>query len=129
MSFCTSSRRSRFSSFLGARRGVPLGSARSTKKPPGATLWSNPEFRDAASAALSGLDVACGDLVLVGGEGCQDFGLLALRDLDEIQSSSEFRCDFIEFCRGDPKVPVGLLKAERRFAGLGRRVLEGPTRH
>jgi hypothetical protein len=43
----------------------------------------------------------------VGGEGCQDFGLLALRDLDEVQGPSEFRCDLIEFCGGDPEVSVG----------------------
>jgi len=35
-----------------------------------------------ASAALS--VVACGDLGFVGGEGCQDFVLLALRDLEEV---------------------------------------------
>jgi hypothetical protein len=58
---------------------------------------------------------------LWGGEGCQDFGLLALRDLEEVQSPSELRCDLIEFCGGDPEVPVGLLKAERRRAGLGGR--------
>src|SRR5258707_15888853 len=32
------------------------------------------------SAALSGSDVAGGDLVFVGGEGRQDFGLLGFRD-------------------------------------------------
>jgi hypothetical protein len=79
-----------------------------------------------ASAALSGRDVAGGDLVFVGGEGRQDFGLLGLRDLDEVQGTPEFRCDLIEFCRGDPEVAVGLLKAERRRAGLGGRELEGP---
>ena len=73
--------------------------------------------------------VAGGDLVFVGGEGCQDFALLALRDLEEVQGPSEFRCDLIEFCGGDPEVPVGLLKAERRRAGLGGRELEGPTRN
>jgi len=36
-----------------------------------------------ASAVLG--DVASGDLILVGGESCQDFGLLALGDLDEVQ--------------------------------------------
>ena len=40
--------------------------------------WETPQ----ASAALS--DVAGGDLVFVGGEGCQDFALLALRDLEEV---------------------------------------------
>jgi hypothetical protein len=66
-----------------------------------------------ASAWLGDRDIAGGDLVLVGGEGCQDFGLLALRDLGEVQGPSEFRCDLIEFCGGDPEVPMGLLKAER----------------
>src|SRR5947207_199359 len=35
-------------------------------------------------------------LVFVGSEGFQDFGLLALRDLEMIQGPSEFRCDFVE---------------------------------
>src|SRR5262245_42962659 len=47
---------------------------------------------------LAGRDVAGCDLVFVGGEGCQDFGLLLLRDLCEVQGPSEFRCDLIEFC-------------------------------
>jgi len=38
---------------------------------------------------LGNRDVAGSDLVFVGGEGSQDFGLLALRDLDEVQSPSE----------------------------------------
>lgn len=41
--------------------------------------------------------IAGGDLVLVGGEGCQDFGLLALRYLEEVQGPSKLRCDLIEF--------------------------------
>jgi hypothetical protein len=82
-----------------------------------------------ASAALSGRDVAGGDLVFVSGEGCEDFGLLGLRNLGEVQGPSEFRCDLIEFCGGDPQVPVGLFKAERRLAWLGGRELEGPTRN
>jgi hypothetical protein len=81
-----------------------------------------------ASAALSGRDVAGGNLVFVGGEGCQNIGLLALRDLDEVQGPSEFRSDLIEFCGGDLEVPVGLLKAERRRAWLGGRELEGPPK-
>ena len=85
--------------------------------------WETPQ----ASAALS--DVAGSDLFFVGGEGCQDFALLALRDLEEVQGPSEFGCDLIEFCGGNPEVPVGLLKAERRRAGLGGRELEGPTRN
>jgi hypothetical protein len=62
------------------------------------------------------LHVAGGDLAFVGREGCQDFGLLTLWDLEEIQGPSKLRCDLIKFCRGDPKVPVGLFKAERRRA-------------
>jgi hypothetical protein len=54
-------------------------------------------------------NVASSHLVFVSGEGCQDFGLLALRHLDKVQGPSEFRCDLIEFCGGDPEVPVGLL--------------------
>lgn len=81
-----------------------------------------------ASASLKDLDVAGGDLAFVGGEGGQDFGLLTLRDLEEIQGPSELRCDLIKFCWGDPQVPVGLFKAERRRAGLGGLELERPTR-
>ena len=82
-----------------------------------------------ASASLSGRDVAGGDLVFVGSEGCQHFALLALRDLGEVQGPSEFRCDLIKLCGGDPKVSMGLLKAERRRARLGGCELEGPTRN
>jgi hypothetical protein len=49
-----------------------------------------------SSAALS-RDIAGGDLVLVGGKGCQNFGLLAPRDLGEVQGPPEFGCDLIEF--------------------------------
>ena len=56
------------------------------------------------------LDVAGGDLAFVGGEGGQDFGLLTLRDLEEIQGPSELRCDLIKFFRGDPQVPVRLTR-------------------
>jgi NAD(P)-dependent dehydrogenase (short-subunit alcohol dehydrogenase family) len=77
------------------------------------------------SAAFSA-DVAGSDLVFMGGEGCQDFGLLALRDLEEVQGPSEFRCNLIEFGRGDPEVPVGLLQAERRRAGLVAVNWKGP---
>src|SRR5690242_5618702 len=80
-----------------------------------------------ASAVLS--SVAGGDLIFVGGEGCQNFVLLALRDLEEVQGPTEFCCDLIEFCGGDLEVSVGLLKSERRRAGLGGRVLEGATRN
>ena len=74
-------------------------------------------------------DVASGDLILVGSESCQDFGLLALGDLDEVQGPSEFCCDLIEFCGRDAEVPMGFLKTKRRRAGLGGRILEGPTRN
>jgi hypothetical protein len=65
----------------------------------------------------------------MGGKRCQDFGLLALRDLEDVQGPSEFRCDLIEFRRGYPEVPVRLLKAERRRPGLGGGELERPTRN
>jgi hypothetical protein len=51
-----------------------------------------------ASVGLGGRDVAGGDLLLVVGEGCQDFGLLALWNLGEVQAPSEFCCDLIKFC-------------------------------
>src|SRR5262245_8157680 len=81
------------------------------------------------SAGLGRRDVAGGDLVFVGGEGCQDFGLLALRHFGKVQALSEFCCDRIKFCGGDAEVPMGLLEAERRLAGLGGRELEGPARN
>jgi hypothetical protein len=37
-----------------------------------------------SSTGLGGRDIAGGNLVLVGGEGCQDFGLLALRHLGKV---------------------------------------------
>ena len=80
------------------------------------------------SAGLGG-DVAGGDLVLVGGEGCPDLGLLAPRDLGEVQRSSKFCCDFIKFCGGNAEFPMGFFKAKRRFTGLGGRELERPTRN
>jgi hypothetical protein len=79
-------------------------------------------------AALGRGDVACGDLVLVGSEGCKDFALLGLRNLEEVQGASEFGCDLIEFCGRNPEAPVGLFKSERRRPGLGGRELEGPER-
>ena len=45
------------------------------------------ETQDASTALIDG-DVAGGDLIFVGGEGCQDFALLALRDLCEIKGAS-----------------------------------------
>jgi hypothetical protein len=65
----------------------------------------------------------------VGGEGSEDFALLALRDLEEVEGPSKFRCNFIEFRGRDAKVPMGLLKAEWRLARLGRRELEGAARN
>ena len=85
------------------------------------------ERKPDASAGFMRCDVAGGDLVLVGGEGCQDFALFVLRDLDEVQSASEFCRDFVEFCGGDLEVPMSLLKAERRRAGLGGRELVRPA--
>src|SRR5829696_5279142 len=84
-------------------------------------------FRLRSSSAALSADVAGSDLVFVGGESCEDFGLLALRHLDEVQGPSEFRCYLIEFCWGDPEVPVSLLEAERRRTGLGGLKLERPT--
>lgn len=55
-----------------------------------------PDREGVALAALSGSDIASGDLVFVGGEGCQDFALLGLWDLEEVQGPSEFGCDLIE---------------------------------
>jgi hypothetical protein len=63
----------------------------------GPRFFGPPEFRERRGQkhirdavdwiALDGRlgDVASGDLILVGGESCQDFGLLALGDLDEVQ--------------------------------------------
>ena len=54
-------------------------------------------------------DIAGSYLIFVRSERCQDFTLFLFRDLDEVQSASEFCCDFIEFRRGDFQAPVGLL--------------------
>jgi len=62
-------------------------------------------------------------------EGRQDFLLFPLRDLEEIEGPSQFRRDLIEFCGGDPKLPMGFFKTERRRAGLGRCVLEWTARN
>ena len=83
----------------------------------------------AASAALGGRDVTGRDLVLVGGKGCQDFGLLAFRDLGEVQRPSKFGYDLIEFGRGNLEMPMGLLQANGRLAGPGGGELERPTRN
>ena len=59
-----------------------------------------------------GPDVAGGNFVFMGPKRLP--GLLPSRaaDLDVVQGRSEFRCDLIEFCGGDPKVPMCLLKSE-----------------
>src|SRR6185503_19373434 len=82
-----------------------------------------------ASVALCGRDVTGGDLLFVRGEGRQDFALLALRNLSEIQAPSEFRGDLIELGWGDLQIAVGLLKAKRSLARLGGRELERPARN
>jgi hypothetical protein len=69
-----------------------------------------------------------GDLVFVGGEGCQDFGLLALRDLKKSRVRPSSAATSSNSARGDPEVVVDLL-AERCRAGLGGRELEGATRN
>jgi hypothetical protein len=53
-----------------------------------------------ASPALFERDIAGSDLILVGGEGCEDFGLLSFRNFDEIKRASEFRSHLIEFKLG-----------------------------
>src|SRR4029450_10257859 len=91
--------------------------------------WRNEQKGSRRLASIRVLNVAGGDLVFVGGEGCQDFGLLTLWDLEEIQGPSEFGCDFIKFCRGDPEFPVGFFQTERRRAGLSGRKFERPPRN
>ena len=81
-----------------------------------------------ASSSLRDLNVAGCNLAFVGSKGCQDFGLLTLRNFEEIQGPSELRCDLIKFCWRDPEIPVGLLKAERRRAGLGGLNWNGPPK-
>src|SRR6187397_487857 len=94
-------------------------------KPCGLCKAIRPGTTRDASAVFG--DIASGDLIFVGGESCQNFGLLALRDLDGVKSATEFCRDLIEFCRRDAEVPVRFFKTKRRRAGLGGRVLEGPT--
>ena len=84
------------------------------------------ECRDALPRLLG---VTCSDLILVGGECCQDFVLLTLRNFKVVQRPSEFRCDLIEFRRRYLEVPMCLFKAERRLARLGSRELERPARN
>ena len=57
--------------------------------------FPSPDLPEHRALQLRVLD--SGDLALVGGEGRQDFGLLTLRDLEEIQGPSELRCDLIKF--------------------------------
>ena len=78
---------------------------------------------------LVGCVVTGGDLVLVGGESRQHFRFFGLGDFEKVQGPSEFRCDLIEFCGRNLKIPVGLLKAQRRCAGLSGRELERSTRN
>src|SRR5262245_8543106 len=82
-----------------------------------------------ASASLTGRDIAGGDLILVGCKRSQDFGSLALRDLDNIQRPSELRRNLIEVCGRDPAVSMGFRKTERRPAWVGRCKLKGPSGH
>jgi hypothetical protein len=82
-----------------------------------------PETQDASAALRAG-----DDLVFVGSEGCQDFVLLTLRDLGEVQAFCEFLRDRIEFVGRDLEVSMGLLKPKQCLARLGGRELEGPTR-
>src|ERR1041385_8432149 len=80
------------------------------------------------SAALCDRDVTGGDFFFVSSERRQNFGLLSLWHLDEVQGPPKFRCHLIEFCGGNAEIPVGLFKSERRRAGLGGRKLVWPTR-
>jgi hypothetical protein len=67
-------------------------------------------------AGFIGCDVAGRDFVLVRSERCQDFALFLFRDHDEVQSASEFCCDFIEFCGKSPSSLTG--RPQRRSAPL-----------
>ena len=80
------------------------------------------------SAALSGRDAAGADLVFVGSKGCEYFGLLARRDLEEDQGPSEFRCELIEFRGRDAEVTVSFLKTEWRRTPLRGSELVGSVR-
>jgi hypothetical protein len=79
-----------------ARCSLAAGQRAGNMKGASAAQLPIPAQTPQPSAALS--DVAGGDLVLVGGKGCQNFGLLALRDLGKVQAPSEFCCDLIKFC-------------------------------
>src|SRR4029077_4815402 len=81
------------------------------------------------SAALSGRDAAGADLVFVGSKGCEYFGLLARRDLEEDQGPSEFRCELIEFRGRDAEVTVSFLKTEWRRTPLRGSELVGTVRN
>lgn len=70
--------------------------------------------------------IASCHLIFVSGKGFQDFGLLALGDLEVIQAPSELRSDFVELCGGDPEIAMSLLKAKRRCAGRVAVNLKGP---
>src|ERR1043165_7712107 len=75
------------------------------------------QARRVIGVARSSTAVAGRNLILVGREGCQDFVLLALGDLEHVQRSSEFRCDLIEFCGRDFERAVRFLQTQRGSAG------------
>src|SRR5262245_13013084 len=78
----------------GRKRANPqvLPLTRGAKRPAGGRN-ATPSAGRAADGAGAG-----GDLILMGSEGCQHFGLLALRNLEVVQRAPEFRRHFIEFC-------------------------------
>src|SRR6478735_8263510 len=110
MWFCTNSRRSRSSwiQMTGLRRGVPRGSGALNAENTGSDPVVKPG--NTASASLMGRDVAGGDLVLVRGEGCENFIFFALRNLDVVQGPPELCRDLVEFCRGDFQIAMSFLK-------------------
>jgi hypothetical protein len=70
---------------------------------------------------LSGSNVAGGDLVFVGGEGCQYFGLLARRDLEEVQGPSEFgTINALAMVLAVPTSRAASLRRRRHPVGGGR---------
>jgi hypothetical protein len=79
-----------------------------------------------SSVALIGRNGAGCDLTFVRGKSSKDLGLFARRDLEMVECSSELGCDFIAFCGRNPQALVRFLKAQRRRAGPGGRVWNGP---
>jgi hypothetical protein len=106
-------------SAMGQKRTLTLRRSR-VRFPLKADIRYRCQCRLCARSALSGREVASGDLVFMGGEGCQDFALLALRDLGEIQAPSQFRGDLIEFGWRDHS-------GNRMSAFRGKRTLERPS--